>query len=48
MVVLTLVAVPVLRRQRRRRSDKIKRDVVVKRLTFFRCRAAFNQVELAY
>ena len=35
-------------RRRRRRSDKIERDVVMKRLTFFRCRAAFNQVELAY
>jgi hypothetical protein len=29
----------------RRHGDKIKRDVVVRRLTFFRCRAAFNQVE---
>jgi hypothetical protein len=25
-----------------RRGDKIKRNVVVSRLTFFRCRAAFN------
>jgi len=31
-----------------RRGDKIKRDVVVRRLTLFRCRAAFNQVERAY
>jgi hypothetical protein len=27
---------------RSRRGDKIKRNVVVRRLIFFRCRAAFN------
>jgi hypothetical protein len=32
-------------RRHRRRGDKIKRDVVVGRLTVFHCRAAFNQVE---
>jgi hypothetical protein len=35
-------------RRRRRRGDKIERDVVVRRLNLFRCRAAFNQVERAY
>ena len=35
-------------RRRRRRGDKIERDVVVRRLIFFRCRAAFNQAERAY
>ena len=48
VVVLTLVAVPVLHRQGWRSGDKIERDVVMTRLIFFRCRAAFNQVELAY
>ena len=35
-------------RRGRSRGDKMKRDVVLRRLTFVRCRAAFNQVERAY
>ena len=48
LAVVTLSSCGWYSRRRRRRGDKIKRDVVVRRLTFFRCRAAFNQVERAY
>jgi hypothetical protein len=31
-----------------KRSDKIERDLVMKRLILLPCRAAFNQIELDY
>jgi hypothetical protein len=48
VVVVTLSLCGWSSRRLRGRSDKINLDVLLKRLTFIWCRAAFNQVERAY